>query len=235
MKARVGRPEAEQGSRHPDVLVMTATPIPRTAAMTVYGDLDQTVLDELPVGRTPVTTAWLNGPDEYAAAWERVRKEIAAGHQAYVICPLVGGGQPEDEEPEPLQEVREPEDYEPEPYDEAGRVLVPTLPIVGLGLGTGTEETPRQPPKSVVEEYGRLSSGELFGFAVGLLHGQLASKEKEATMAAFRRGDLQVLVATTVIEVGVDVANATVMVIEDADRFGIAQLHQLRGQGRSRD
>ncbi len=228
-----GTPEAEQGSRHPDVLVMTATPIPRTAAMTVYGDLDQTVLDELPVGRTPVTTAWLNGPDEYASAWQRVRKEITAGHQAYVICPLVGGGQPEDEEPEPPQAARKPEDYEtedyePEPHREAGRVRTPTLPIAGLGLGA--EETPRQPPKSVVEEHARLSSGELAGFAVGLLHGQLASKEKELTMAAFRRGELQVLVATTVIEVGVDVANATVMVIEDADRFGIAQLHQLRGR-----
>jgi len=234
-----GTPEAEQGSRHPDVLVMTATPIPRTAAMTVYGDLDQTVLDELPVGRTPVTTAWLNGPDEHAAAWERVRKETAAGHQAYVICPLVGGGQPEDEEPEALQEAREPDYYEPEDYesdpcDGAGRIRVPMLPIAGLGLAAG--ETPKQPPKSVVEEQARLSSGELAGLAVGLLHGQLASKEKEATMAAFRRGELQVLVATTVIEVGVDVANATVMVIEDADRFGIAQLHQLRGRvGRGTD
>ena len=234
-----GTPEAEQGSRHPDVLVMTATPIPRTAAMTVYGDLDQTVLDELPVGRTPVTTAWLNGPDGHAAAWERVRKETAAGHQAYVICPLVGGGQPEDEEPEALQEAREPDYYEPEDYesdpcDGAGRIRVPMLPIAGLGLAAG--ETPKQPPKSVVEEQARLSSGELAGLAVGLLHGQLASKEKEATMAAFRRGELQVLVATTVIEVGVDVANATVMVIEDADRFGIAQLHQLRGRvGRGTD
>ena len=234
-----GTPEAEQGSRHPDVLVMTATPIPRTAAMTVYGDLDQTVLDELPVGRTPVTTAWLNGPDGHAAAWERVRKEIAAGHQAYVICPLVGGGQPEDEESEALQEAREPdyyepEDYESEPCDGAGRIRAPMLPIAGLGLAAG--ETPKQPPKSVVEEHARLSSGELAGLAVGLLHGQLASKEKEATMAAFRRGELQVLVATTVIEVGVDVANATVMVIEDADRFGIAQLHQLRGRvGRGTD
>ncbi len=234
-----GTPEAEQGSRHPDVLVMTATPIPRTAAMTVYGDLDQTVLDELPVGRTPVTTAWLNGPDEHAAAWERVRKETAAGHQAYVICPLVGGGQPEDEEPEALQEAREPDYYEPEDYesdpcDGAGRIRVPMLPIAGLGLAAG--ETPKQPPKSVVEEQARLSSGELAGLAVGLLHGQLASKEKEATMAAFRRGELQVLVATTVIEVGVDVANATVMVIENADRFGIAQLHQLRGRvGRGTD
>ena len=227
-------PQPPLGSRHPDVLVMTATPIPRTAAMTVYGDLDQTVLDELPLGRRPVTTAWLNGPDEYATAWERVRKEVAAGRQAYVICPLVGGGQPEDEEPEPLLEVREPEDPELEPYDGAGYVRISMLPIVGLGLGAG--ETPKPPPKSAVEEYARLSSGELAGLCVGLLHGQLAPKEKEVTMAAFRRGELQVLVATTVIEVGVDVTNATVIVIEDADRFGIAQLHQLRGRvGRGTD
>ncbi len=246
-----GASQAEQGYRHPDVLVMTATPIPRTAAMTVYGDLDQTVLDELPLGRTPVTTVWLNGPEEHAAAWQRVRTQIAAGHQAYVICPLVGGGQPEDEEPEPLPGDDGPGDDwsggegsgDDGPGDDwfghevgNGRVRVPMLPIVGLGLDLPPGGTAKQPPKSAVEEYARLSSGELAGFAVGLLHGQLASKEKEATMAAFRRGELQVLVATTVIEVGVDVANATVMVIEDADRFGIAQLHQLRGRvGRGAD
>ena len=236
-----GASQVEQGSRHPDVLVMTATPIPRTAAMTVYGDLDQTVLDELPLGRTPVTTVWLNGPEEHAAAWQRVRTQIAAGHQAYVICPLVGGGQPEDEEPEPLPGDDGPGDDGPGDDWSGhevgnGRVRVPMLPIVGLGLDLPPGVTAKQPPKSAVEEYARLSSGELAGFAVGLLHGQLASKEKEATMAAFRRGELQVLVATTVIEVGVDVANATVMVIEDADRFGIAQLHQLRGRvGRGAD
>ena len=231
---RRGPAEADQGSRHPDVLVMTATPIPRTAAMTVYGDLDETVLDELPVGRTPVTTAWLNGPNEYPTAWDRVRKEIAAGHQAYVICPLVGGGQPEDEEPELLGDEGEPEDYESELDDAGGRILSPRLPI--SGLGAVAEAPPKPPPKAAVEEHARLCSGELAGLAVGLLHGQLPSKEKEATMAAFRAGDLQALVATTVIEVGVDVVNATVIVIEDADRFGIAQLHQLRGRvGRGTD
>ncbi len=229
--------EAEPGSRHPDVLVMTATPIPRTAAMTVYGDLDQTVLDELPVGRTPVETVWLDGPERYRAAWDKVRAEIAAGHQAYVICPLVGAGQPEDEEPEGLDEG---DDSEPpvSGYDgdraEALQITDSMLPFAGFGLGP--LDAPKPPPKSVVEEFARLCAGELAGFAVGLLHGQLASKEKEATMSAFRRGDLQVLVATTVIEVGVDVAKATVMVIEDADRFGIAQLHQLRGRvGRGTD
>jgi ATP-dependent DNA helicase RecG len=172
----------------PDVLVMTATPIPRTAAMTVYGDLEFTVLDELPPGRTPITTVWaaastLGEPD----AWQRVRDQVAEGRQAYVVCPLV-------------------------------------------------EESERVQAKSATQEYERLAADELAGLRIGLLHGQLPPKEKEAAMDAFRTGETQVLVATTVIEVGVDVANATVMVILDADRFGIAQLHQLRGRvGRGAD
>jgi len=165
----------------PDVLVMTATPIPRTAAMTLYGDLDQTVVDELPPGRTPVRTMWARGPLEEAAAWDRVREEVAAGHQAYVVCPLI-------------------------------------------------EESEKIQAKSATEEFERLSSDVLPGLSVGLLHGQMAGADKEAVMAEFRAGRVQVLVATTVIEVGVDVPNATAMVIEDADRFGIAQLHQLRGR-----
>jgi len=259
--AGAGRsPEAVLGPRHPDVLVMTATPIPRTAAMTVYGDLDQTVLDELPVGRTPVTTTWLNGPEEYPVAWDKVREEVAAGRQAYVICPLVGGGQPDDEEPEELGEDIGPDDGGPddgEPddrgdggYGDAGGDGAPPPALPGGGaeavarvvelplVGVDPQVEPRDkpPPRSAVEEFARLSSDELAGIATGLLHGQLPSKEKEATMAAFRRGEIQVLVATTVIEVGVDVTNATVMVIEDADRFGIAQLHQLRGRvGRGSD
>jgi ATP-dependent DNA helicase RecG len=171
----------------PDVLVMTATPIPRTAAMTVYGDLDTTVLDELPPGRTPVTTIWARGPLEVEAAWDRVRHEVAAGRQAYVVCPLVEGSD-------------------------------------------------RVEAASASEEFQRLSEGALAGLRLGLLHGQLPAREKEPVMAGFRSGALQVLVATTVIEVGVDVPNATVMVVEDADRFGIAQLHQLRGRvGRGAD
>jgi ATP-dependent DNA helicase RecG len=165
----------------PDVLVMTATPIPRTAAMTVYGDLDTTVLDELPPGRTPVTTLWARGPLDVEVAWQTVRDEVAAGHQAYVVCPLV-------------------------------------------------EESERVQAASASEELAHLAEGALAGLKLGLLHGQLPSSEKEAVMAEFRAGRVQVLVATTVIEVGVDVPNATVMVIEDADRFGIAQLHQLRGR-----
>ena len=165
----------------PDVLVMTATPIPRTAAMTVYGDLDVTVLDELPPGRTPITTTWARGPLEESAAWERVRAEVEAGHQAYVVCPLI-------------------------------------------------EESEKIEARSAQDEYDRLAEHELKGLRLGLLHGRVPAKEKEDVMTSFRKGDLDVLVATTVIEVGVDVPNATVMVVEDADRFGIAQLHQLRGR-----
>ncbi|MGI9033882.1 MAG: ATP-dependent DNA helicase RecG, partial [Acidimicrobiales bacterium] len=171
----------------PDVLVMTATPIPRTAAMTVYGDLDVTVLDELPPGRTPVETRWLRGPLEEAEAHRRVAEEVAAGHQAYTVCPLV---------------------------DESERIQA----------------------RSATEEHRRLATEVWPELRVGLLHGQMPAKDKEEVMAAFRAAELDVLVATTVIEVGVDVPNATVMLIEDADRFGMAQLHQLRGRvGRGAD
>ena len=171
----------------PDVLVMTATPIPRTAAMTVYGDLDVTVLDELPPGRTPVETVWVHAGLEEAEAHRRVSEEVADGRQAYVVCPLV-------------------------------------------------EESEKIQARSAVEERERLAVEVWPDLRLGLLHGQMASKEKEATMTAFRAGELDVLVATTVVEVGVDVPNATVMLIEDADRFGIAQLHQLRGRvGRGSD
>lgn len=165
----------------PDVLVMTATPIPRTAAMTVFGDLDMTILDELPPGRTPVVTRWAKSVQDYEKVFHRVRSEVANGRQAYVVCPLV-------------------------------------------------EESERVAAKSATEEFERLKTGELKGLRIGLLHGQMPSKDKEAIMEEFRIHNLDVLVSTTVIEVGVDVPNATVMVIEDADRFGIAQLHQLRGR-----
>ncbi len=178
-----------KGGAVPDVLVMTATPIPRTAAMTVYGDLDVSVLDELPPGRTPVTTVWVRppGPNDAAGgtteadAWGRVRAEVAAGHQAYVVCPLV-------------------------------------------------EESARLEARSAEETFDRLGEGELAELRLGLLHGRIGARERELAMEAFRAGHLDVLVATTVIEVGVDVPNATVMVIQDADRFGMAQLHQLRGR-----
>jgi ATP-dependent DNA helicase RecG len=165
----------------PDVLVMTATPIPRTAAMTVYGDLDVTVLDELPPGRTPITTTWARDGDSVAATWQLVREQVAAGHRAYVVCPLI-------------------------------------------------EESDKLEVASAESTYEELAAGELSELRVGLLHGRVAADEKQAVMDGFRSGALDVLVATTVIEVGVDVPEATVMVILDADRFGIAQLHQLRGR-----
>ncbi|HMT60828.1 MAG TPA: ATP-dependent DNA helicase RecG [Microthrixaceae bacterium] len=172
---------ANEDGRVPDVLVMTATPIPRTAAMTVYGDLDVSVLDELPPGRTPIVTSWARTDAEVDAVWELVRNEVAGGRQAYVVCPLI---------------------------DESEKLEV----------------------ASANEVFERLRAVDLAGLSVELLHGRMPSAAKESVMAAFRSGDVDVLVATTVIEVGVDVPNATVMVILDADRFGIAQLHQLRGR-----
>jgi ATP-dependent DNA helicase RecG len=189
------RLRAKGASGHdPDLLVMTATPIPRTAAMTVYGDLDSTVLDELPPGRSPVRTCWVADEAGEGAVWQKVRDEVAAGNQAYVVCPLV------------------------RPGDEAEQVALESA-----------STTPR-PPRAAVDEHARLAATELAGLRVGLLHGQLRPTEKQQVMSAFRRAELDVLVATTVVEVGVDVAGATVIVIEDADRFGIAQLHQLRGR-----
>ncbi len=208
---------AEKAAADPDLLVMTATPIPRTAAMTVYGDLDHTTLDELPAGRAEISTRWLEGDQREKAAWKKVVEEVRAGHQAYVVCPLIGGGLEaggEGDEPE------DPDLYEPEEEDDQA----PRLVVL----------EPERPPRGAVEELARLSAGPLAGLRLALLHGQMAPKEKEGVMAAFRQGELDVLVSTTVVEVGLDVANATVMVIEDADRFGIAQLHQLRGRvGRS--
>lgn len=165
----------------PDVLVMTATPIPRTAAMTVYGDLDVSELDELPPGRTPIVTTWARTEDDVVEVWNEVRAEVVAGRQAYVVCPLIG---------------------ESEALDVS----------------------------SATETFESLTGGELHDLRVELLHGQMPSTEKGAVMERFRAGETDVLVATTVIEVGVDVPNATVMVVLDADRFGIAQLHQLRGR-----
>lgn len=175
------RDQGRSDGRVPDLLVMTATPIPRTAAMTVYGDLDVSVLDELPPGRTPIITHRVEDDVGLSEMWHTVREEIADGGQVYVVCPLI-------------------------------------------------EESEKLDANSAEEMFERLATTELSGLRLGLLHGRLSGHEKEATMAAFRAGELDALVATTVIEVGVDVPNATVMVIESAERFGIAQLHQLRGR-----
>ncbi len=169
------------GSHAPHVLHLTATPIPRTLALTAYGDLDVTVLRELPAGRRPIATHVASGERERARAYERIREELRAGHQAFVVCPLV-------EESEALQ------------------------------------------ARAATAEHERLARTEFRDFRVVLLHGQMRPKEKQAAMEAFAAGGADVLVATTVIEVGIDVPNATVMLVEDAERYGISQLHQLRGR-----
>ncbi len=169
----------------PDVLVMTATPIPRTAALAVFGDLDLTSLSEMPEGRFPVKTIWVKSRGQEAKVWEAIRSEVGAGHKAYIVCPLI-------------------------------------------------EDNERQAGVSATHEMERLANGPLAGLAVGLMHGALPASQKAETMEKFRTGKIQVLVSTTVVEVGVDIPDATVMVIEGADRFGLAQLHQLRGRvGRS--
>ncbi|MGH9297888.1 MAG: ATP-dependent DNA helicase RecG [Acidimicrobiales bacterium] len=218
----------EKASLDPDLLVMTATPIPRTAAMTVYGDLDHTTIGELPAGRAPIETRLLRGERREAVAWKRVRTEVAAGHQVFVVCPLVAKGEDEEtlEDPDAQSlELVDDEDPDDRTESSSSTTALRLLPPPPAG-----EEPERRPPRAAVEERDRLAGGDLVGLRIGLLHGQMPSKEKEAIMVSFRAGEIDVLVATTVVEVGVDVPNATVMVIEDADRFGIAQLHQLRGR-----
>jgi ATP-dependent DNA helicase RecG len=176
----------------PHLLVMTATPIPRTVALTVYGDLETSTLRELPRGRQPITSNVIFVKDKPAwldRAWQRIREEVAAGRQAYVVAPRI------------------------DESDESGK---------------GDEDA--RPTETAEGLFARLRSGELANLRLGLMHGRLAAEDKDAAMAAFRHGETDVLVCTTVIEVGVDVANATVMLVMDADRFGISQLHQLRGR-----
>jgi len=181
----------------PHVLVMTATPIPRTVAMTVYGDLDVSTLAELPRGRSPIASHVVPAADKPAfldRAWRRLREEVEAGHQAYIVCPRIGADGGSDGDDEPV-----------------------------------SDET-RRPPLAVTEVAPLLAEGPLAGLRIGILHGRLPSDVKDTVMSAFSAGEIDVLVATTVIEVGVDVPNATVMIILDADRFGVSQLHQLRGR-----
>ncbi|MBE1487789.1 ATP-dependent DNA helicase RecG [Plantactinospora soyae] len=188
------RAKAEQP---PHVLVMTATPIPRTVAMTVYGDLETSTLSELPRGRSPIASHVVPAAEKPAhldRAWVRLREEVAAGHQAYVVCPRIG------------DQAATPEE-----------------------VGAAGEDGKR-PPLAVAEVAPLLADGPLHGLRIGVLHGRLPADEKDSVMRTFAAGDLDVLVATTVIEVGVDVPNATVMIVLDADRFGVSQLHQLRGR-----
>ncbi|ACU39784.1 ATP-dependent DNA helicase RecG [Actinosynnema mirum] len=189
---------ARPGSAVPHVLVMTATPIPRTVAMTVYGDLEVSALRELPGGRSPIKTSVVptaEKPQWLDRAWQRIHEEVGKGHQVYVVCPRIGDG--EDEDGKPPKEKGDPD---------------------------------KRPPLAVVDVANRLAAGPLKGLRIDILHGRLAPDDKDAVMRAFAANEVQVLVATTVVEVGVNVPNATVMVIMDADRFGVSQLHQLRGR-----
>ncbi|HEY2521079.1 MAG TPA: ATP-dependent DNA helicase RecG [Streptosporangiaceae bacterium] len=193
------REKAADGRPH--VLVMTATPIPRTVAMTVYGDLETSTLTELPSGRSPIASHVVpaDKPHFLDRAWARIREEVSQGRQAYVVCPRVGSSDADDDADEPP--------------------------------GDGDEETTsRRPPLAVLDVAPALEEGPLNGLRVAVLHGRMPADDKERVMRAFTEGHLDVLVATTVIEVGVDVPNATVMVVMDADRFGVSQLHQLRGR-----
>ncbi|MFB9908036.1 ATP-dependent DNA helicase RecG [Allokutzneria oryzae] len=205
---------ANGGSPH--ILVMTATPIPRTVAMTVYGDLKVAALRELPKGRSPISTsvvpvaekpAWLD------RAWQRIREEVAKGHQAYVVCPRIGETEGDEDEAPPKKKAKS-----------AKEAKEPKEPKEPKG------ESDRRPPLAVMDVAPGLAGGPLRGLRIGALHGKLPTDEKDAVMRAFGAGELDVLVATTVVEVGVNVPNATVMVIMDADRFGVSQLHQLRGR-----
>ncbi|WP_217215088.1 helicase-related protein [Streptomyces sp. AC550_RSS872] len=190
-----------KGKQPPHLLVMTATPIPRTVAMTVFGDLETSVLDQLPAGRSPIASHVVPAADKphfLARAWERVREEVGNGHQAYVVCPRIG-----DEEDDPKK---------------AGKKK------------SAEDEAEKRPPLAVLEVADQLAKGPLQGLSVEVLHGRMHPDDKDAVMRRFAAGETDVLVATTVIEVGVNVPNATAMVIMDADRFGVSQLHQLRGR-----
>jgi ATP-dependent DNA helicase RecG len=197
-----------KGSRPPHVLVMTATPIPRTVAMTVYGDLETSVLRQLPGGRGGVASSVVpvsDKPGWLDRAWERLREEVAAGRQAYVVCPRIGDDDTGDDDTDA------PDDADGAPQESAG----------------GDD---RRPPLAVLDVARALDEGPLAGLRLAVLHGRMTPEAKDATMRAFAAREVDVLVATTVVEVGVDVPNATVMVVMDADRFGVSQLHQLRGR-----
>ncbi|MFI6279435.1 ATP-dependent DNA helicase RecG [Streptomyces sp. NPDC050988] len=190
-----------KGKQPPHLLVMTATPIPRTVAMTVFGDLETSVLDQLPAGRSPIASHVVPAADKphfLSRAWERVREEVSNGHQAYVVCPRIGD---EDDDPKKSKKKPSPED-----------------------------EAEKRPPLAVLDVADQLAKGPLQGLKVEVLHGRMPPDDKDAVMRRFAAGETDVLVATTVIEVGVNVPNATAMVIMDADRFGVSQLHQLRGR-----
>src|SRR5712692_1209302 len=219
----------------PHVLVMTATPIPRTVAMTVFGDLEVSTLAELPAGRSPISTHVVPAaakPHYLERAWERVREEVANGRQAYVVCPRIGGDADADAGQAGGNALAAgPAGSRaggPSGADEEGFDIADDG---GFDFGElGDAERPRRPALAVADVSAQLRHGPLADRRLGLLHGRLPPDEKDKVMLAFADGQIDVLVTTTVVEVGVDVANATAMVIMDADRFGVSQLHQLRGR-----
>jgi ATP-dependent DNA helicase RecG len=236
------KPGAEGRSAEPDVLVMTATPIPRTLALTLYGDLETSVIDELPPGRTPVVTR--RTTEERAEdVWGFVRKQVAAGQQAYIVYPVIEGtkdDQPEldfarDEEEEAASEAEKKAGASISPPTRSGSGRNDKSAKSGKKVASKATKAeklfaPKPALRAATDMYEELRAGALAGLRLGLLHGRLDSDEKEVVMRRFQRGEIDVLIATTVIEVGVDVPNASVMVIEHADRFGLAQMHQLRGR-----
>ncbi|MFF1464977.1 ATP-dependent DNA helicase RecG [Streptomyces sp. NPDC058330] len=192
-----------KGKQPPHLLVMTATPIPRTVAMTVFGDLETSVLDQLPAGRSPIASHVVPAKDKphfLDRAWERVREEVEGGHQAYVVCPRIG-----------------------DDADEAEKKK-------GRKQSAPADDAEKRPPLAVLDIAAQLAKGPLAGLRIEVLHGRMPPDDKDDVMRRFAAGEADVLVATTVIEVGVNVPNATAMVIMDADRFGVSQLHQLRGR-----
>jgi ATP-dependent DNA helicase RecG len=213
----------------PDVLVMTATPIPRTLALSLYGDLDLSVLDELPPGRTPIVTRCV--PDERAhEVWEFVRKQVKQGRQAYIVYPVIEGAKDDQPELDFSQDDAEPVATEKRKGSSRAPRSANLFPDAAPEASSSGKSGPKSTLKSAVEMHEKLRTGPLAGLRVSLLHGRLDADEKEIVMRRFQRGEIDVLVSTTVIEVGVDVPNATVMVVEHAERFGLAQLHQLRGR-----
>ena len=203
----------EKATQPPHVLVMTATPIPRTVAMTIFGDLDVSVLRELPLGRSPITThvvSALTKPQHLERAWQRVREEVQNGHQVYIVAPRISPSDDSD-----LQRFG----------------LTSEELALARALSDDDDEMQDKIPMNSVEDlFPELSHGALAGLRVGKLHGRMLAVEKDSVMQAFSKGEIDVLISTTVIEVGVDVPNASMMIIMDADRFGVSQLHQLRGR-----
>jgi len=215
------KPGASGVATEPDVLVMTATPIPRTLALTVYGDLEVSVIDELPPGRSPVVTRRVS-EERASEVWDFVRKQVAADRQAFLVYPVIEGEK--DDQPE-LDFARQEEGVAA-----AGEADSSAPPQNDNKKSASRKKVQRQKLRSATEMFDELRGGALAGLRLGLLHGRMSADDKEVTMARFQRGEIDVLVSTTVIEVGVDVPNATLMVVEHAERFGLAQLHQLRGR-----